>query len=73
MLGEDKDWLDAIAMQLGPEDGRPWIYDTDDHASTYGRPFITSRTDTERRRPPCSARQINGATRAHSASVRPLG
>ena len=31
MLGKDEDLLSDLAMQLEPEDGRLWIYDTDDH------------------------------------------
>jgi hypothetical protein len=30
MLGKDEDLLSDLAMQLEPEDGRLWIYDTDD-------------------------------------------
>jgi hypothetical protein len=29
MLGKDEDLLSDLAMQLEPEDGRLWIYDTD--------------------------------------------
>jgi len=32
MLGEDEEWLDELAMELGPEDGRLWIYDINDRA-----------------------------------------
>ena len=30
MLGKDEDLISDLAMQLGPEDGCLWIYDTDD-------------------------------------------
>ena len=33
MLGEDEEWLHELAEQLEPEDGRLWIYDTDDRAT----------------------------------------
>ena len=33
MLGEDEEWLWELADQLEPEDGRLWIYDTDDRAT----------------------------------------
>jgi hypothetical protein len=33
MLGESVDLLYEIANQLEPEDGRLWIYDTDEHAT----------------------------------------
>ena len=33
LLGEDEEWLRALADQLEPEDGRLWIYDTDDRAT----------------------------------------
>ena len=33
MLGEDEEWLLELADQLEPEDGRLWIYDTDDRAT----------------------------------------
>ena len=29
-LGETEEWLEELAYQLEPEDGRLWIYDTDD-------------------------------------------
>jgi hypothetical protein len=32
LLGEDEEWLLELADQLEPEDGRLWIYDTDDRA-----------------------------------------
>ena len=32
MLGEDEEWLWELADQLEPEDGRLWIYDTEDRA-----------------------------------------
>ena len=28
LLGEDEEWLEELADQLEPEDGRFWIYDT---------------------------------------------
>ena len=30
MLGKDEDLISDLAMQLEPEDGCLWIYDTDD-------------------------------------------
>jgi hypothetical protein len=30
MLGEDEAWLEEIAMEMEPEDGRVWIWDVDD-------------------------------------------
>ena len=33
MLGEDEEWLWELANQLEPEDGRLWIYDTEDRAT----------------------------------------
>ena len=33
MLGKDEDLLSDLAMQLEPEDGRLWIYDTEDRAT----------------------------------------
>ncbi len=33
MIGEDKAWLEELAENLGPEDGRLWIYDTEDRAT----------------------------------------
>jgi hypothetical protein len=33
LLGEDEEWLWELADQLEPEDGRLWIYDTDDRAT----------------------------------------
>jgi hypothetical protein len=33
LLGEDEEWLHELAEQLEPEDGRLWIYDTDDRAT----------------------------------------
>ena len=33
LLGEDEEWLHELAEQLEPEDGRIWIYDTDDRAT----------------------------------------
>ena len=33
LLGEDEEWLLELADQLEPEDGRLWIYDTDDRAT----------------------------------------
>ncbi len=33
LLGEDEEWLLELAEQLEPEDGRLWIYDTDDRAT----------------------------------------
>ena len=33
MLGEAEEWLWELADQIEPEDGRLWIYDTDDHAT----------------------------------------
>ena len=33
LLGEDKEWLEELAGQLEPEDGRFWIYDTADRAT----------------------------------------
>lgn len=34
MLGEDQDLLEEIAIEMEPEDGRIWVYDTDDDAIT---------------------------------------
>lgn len=40
MLGEDEAWLDEIAMEMEPEDGRLWICDVDDeHQVTAFTPF----------------------------------
>ena len=33
LLGETEEWLEEFADQLEPEDGRLWIYDTDDRAT----------------------------------------
>ena len=33
LLGEGEEWLHELAEQLGPEDGRLWIYNTDDRAT----------------------------------------
>ena len=33
LLGEDQEWLRELADQLEPEDGRLWIYDTDDRTT----------------------------------------
>ena len=33
MLGEDEEWLWELADQLEPEDGRLWIYDSEDRAT----------------------------------------
>ncbi len=33
MLGGNEEWLQDLARQLEPEDGRLWIYDTDDRAT----------------------------------------
>ena len=33
LLGEDEEWLEELAGQLEPEDGRLWIYDTADRAT----------------------------------------
>ena len=33
MLGEDEEWLCELADQREPEDGRLWIYDTEDRAT----------------------------------------
>ena len=33
MLGEAEEWLHELADQLDPEDGRLWIYDTEDRAT----------------------------------------
>ena len=33
LLGETEEWLEELAYQLEPEDGRLWIYDTDDRAT----------------------------------------
>jgi hypothetical protein len=33
MLGGAEEWLHELADQLDPEDGRLWIYDTDDRAT----------------------------------------
>ena len=30
MLGEDEAWLEEIALEMEPEDGRVWIWDVDD-------------------------------------------
>lgn len=40
MLGEDEAWLEEIAMEMEPEDGRLWIWDLDDdHQVTAFTPF----------------------------------
>ena len=33
LLGEDEEWLEELAGQLEPGDGRLWIYDTADRAT----------------------------------------
>ena len=33
MLCETEEWLEELDDQLEPEDGRLWIYDTDDRAT----------------------------------------
>jgi hypothetical protein len=33
LLGETEEWLEQLAYQLEPEDGRLWIYDTDDRVT----------------------------------------
>lgn len=33
LLGETEEWLEELADQLEPEDGRLWIYDFDDRAT----------------------------------------
>ena len=33
MLGEAEEWIWELADQLEPEDGRLWIYDTEDRAT----------------------------------------
>ena len=33
LLGEDEEWLEELAGQLEPEDGRFWIYDTANRAT----------------------------------------
>ena len=33
LLGETEEWLEELAYQLELEDGRLWIYDTDDRAT----------------------------------------
>jgi len=33
LLGETEEWLEELAYQLEPEDGRLWIYDTDDRVT----------------------------------------
>jgi hypothetical protein len=30
MLGEDVAWLEEIALEMEPEDGRIWVWDVDD-------------------------------------------
>lgn len=39
MLGEDENWLQDLAMQLDPEDGRLTVYGTNDYATTAFTPF----------------------------------
>lgn len=40
MLGEDVAWLEEVALEMEPEDGRLWIYDVDDdRAVTAFTPF----------------------------------
>jgi hypothetical protein len=34
MLGEDKDWLDEISIELDPEDGRLTVWDLDEDGTT---------------------------------------
>ena len=34
MLGENEDWLQDLAMQLDPEDGRLIVYGTNDDSTT---------------------------------------
>jgi hypothetical protein len=33
LLGKDEKWLEELADQLEPEDGRPWIYEADDRGT----------------------------------------
>jgi hypothetical protein len=33
LLGETEEWLEQLAYQLEPDDGRLWIYDTDDRVT----------------------------------------
>jgi hypothetical protein len=33
LLGEGQEWLRELADQLEPEDGRLWIYDTDNRTT----------------------------------------
>jgi hypothetical protein len=33
LLGEDERWLEELAEQLEPEDGRLWIYEADDRGT----------------------------------------
>ena len=39
MLGQDEEWLQDLAMQLDPEDGRLTVYATNDYAMTAFTPF----------------------------------
>ena len=39
MFGEDEDWLQDLAMQLDPEDGRLTVYGSNDHPTTAFTPF----------------------------------
>ena len=39
MFGEDEDWLQDLAMQLDPEDGRLTVYGTNDYSTTAFTPF----------------------------------
>jgi hypothetical protein len=34
ILGEDEDLLEEIAIEMEPEDGRVWVYGTDDATTT---------------------------------------
>jgi len=44
MLGEDEAWLEEIAMEMEPEDGRVWIRDVDDdYQVTAFTPFGVER------------------------------
>lgn len=39
MLGENEAWLDEIALELEPEDGRLYVCDLDDDVVTAFTPF----------------------------------
>ena len=66
MLGKDEDLLSDLAMQLKPEDGRLWIYDTDDRDTVPIRRGYTRVHRTRYREPQGAhprSEAVSGASR----------